>query len=640
MTMRLQDVLYVPTLGTNLLSVRAMAARSHTTSFKENVAEIDVQGKGETIVSAYTNGKLYILKCKAVRSIVDDQTNQVDATHDGDDLELWHKRLGHASKGMIKELSSAVDGLKLRDQSNEKPEEPCEICIASKMSKKPFKRNTKRATRKFELVHSDIAGPMRTPTTLEGHVYVINFIDDFSRHTTVYTMKHKSEALQMFKRYIAENGTPENLSIGALKSDNGGEYTSREFTQYCIDNKIGRKLSIARTPEQNGIAERSWRTLFDMIRALLGDAKLGNQWWGKAIKCAAYIRNRCLTKGNKQKLTPHELFTGEKPNLSKMRIFGCRVFAYNDDPNRSKTDPRALEGIFVGYGEQTNGYLVYLPNSRKIISSRNVEFFENSPLNKEEKKVIPIVPPSIVDVPTSSTQQYIDVLLPITIDKEEEQQMPPGSLPSSRQGSPVKPPSPQQTVNSPVTQQITMPSSPQRTTITRSTLSQQEKTSSPKIQEPRRSTRDRPPGNKLKDPDVVLPGEAHQVEYALATQIVGGNEITNLSDITPKTFREASTGIDSEKWDKAMDEEIASLNNNKTWTLVELPPDRTAIGSKWIYKIKQNANGSIARYKARLVAQGFTQQYGIDYKDTFAPVVKDYNTQTLLSPCHYQELRS
>jgi hypothetical protein len=115
-------------------------------------------------------------------------------------LETWHQRLGHANIDAVKRLSHHSNGMKILDNEFSK----CSVCIKAKMAKRPFKPSTRRSTKVLELVHSDIAGPMRTPTIFNGHRYVINFIDDYSHHTVVYTMKQKSEALTKMQQYIVE----------------------------------------------------------------------------------------------------------------------------------------------------------------------------------------------------------------------------------------------------------------------------------------------------------------------------------------------------------------------------------------------------------------------------------------------------
>ena len=114
-------------------------------------------------------------------------------------------------------------------------------------------------------------------------------------------------------------------------------------------------------------------------------------------------------------------------------------------------------------------------------------------------------------------------------------------------------------------------------------------------------------------------------EHEIALEAINGNEILN--DIpTPGSYTEAAQ---NENWRIAIKEEYDALVKNETWELVKLPKGRKAIGCKWVFKIKQNADGSIAKYKARLVAKGFTQQHGIDFTETFAPVAK-FNTIRIL----------
>lgn len=206
--------------------------------------------------------------------------------------------------------------------------------MATKMYKTPFRPSTRRATKPLELVHTDVAGPMRVPSAVHGHFYVINFVDDYSQHTKIYMMKNKSEALNKFKQYIADVGPPQTLSAGittnnqhenkaipnskvkSLRSDNGGEYTSKLFERFCSENQIKREFTIARTPEQNGVAERTWRTLFDMARTMLKEANLDQKWWARAVITAIYIKKRILSSSIQKKATAFKLFTGKKPDIS------------------------------------------------------------------------------------------------------------------------------------------------------------------------------------------------------------------------------------------------------------------------------------------------------------------------------------
>ena len=110
----------------------------------------------------------------------------------------------------------------------------------------------------------------------------------------------------------------------------------------------------------------------EIVRSLISTANLGNEWWGRAIIMAADIMNKTIHSATGK--TPYELFYRGKPNLANMRTFGCKVYIHNDRPNRGKLDDRGLEGIFVGYGEHTKGWIVYLPKESKLVISRNATF--------------------------------------------------------------------------------------------------------------------------------------------------------------------------------------------------------------------------------------------------------------------------
>ena len=181
----------------------------------------------------------------------------------------------------------------------------CETCARIKMVRATFKPNSSRASKVGQITHTDIAGPMRVPCMLSGHKYMIIFVDDYSRLIIVYTMKRKSDALEMFKQYLQDTQMkPETLIVDlsnpvndeqdeevivlkgkrSVRSDNGGEYISHEFRDYCAKNGITQEFSSSYTPEQHARAERPWHTLYQMARAMLDTAEMDDQFWSMAIK--------------------------------------------------------------------------------------------------------------------------------------------------------------------------------------------------------------------------------------------------------------------------------------------------------------------------------------------------------------------
>ena len=172
--------------------------------------------------------------------------------------------------------------------------------------------------------------------------------------------------------------------VKRLRCDNGTEYTSAEFKNLLKENKIKQEFSSPHSPHQNGTVERAWRTLFGMTRCMLIPTNLPESLWPYALKAAAYVRNRCYNP--RLQKTPYEAYTGKKPNLSHMQVFGSSCFAYKQE--KSKLDSRCEKGIFVGYCPVSPAYLVYFPEQNLIKRVRCVKFTDEMSKIEEEEEVI------------------------------------------------------------------------------------------------------------------------------------------------------------------------------------------------------------------------------------------------------------
>jgi transposase InsO family protein len=180
--------------------------------------------------------------------------------HDNDNLcELWHKRLGHLHYGALSILKDMVQGL-----SNFKVEKKgvCKGCALNKHVKVAFPSNKHRSREILDLIHSDVCGPM-TSTSLSGNIYYVSFIDDSSRKSWIYFMKTKDEVFKKFQEFkaLVENQTGKKIKV--LRSDNGGEYTSKEFDTFCRQARIKKELTVPYNPQQNGVAERKNRSIIE-----------------------------------------------------------------------------------------------------------------------------------------------------------------------------------------------------------------------------------------------------------------------------------------------------------------------------------------------------------------------------------------
>ena len=152
--------------------------------------------------------------------------------------------------------------------------------------------------------------------------------------------------------------TQHERPIKRLRSDNGGEYTSSAFTEFLKSHGIKRELTVARRPQQNGVSERMNRTLMEMTRTMIVAMRLSKSNWAEATNTAVYIRNRCCSATLPAGKTPYELWTGQKPSVQHLRMFGCKAWYKADDAG--KLDRHARLGIFIGYSEEKKGYRIHL----------------------------------------------------------------------------------------------------------------------------------------------------------------------------------------------------------------------------------------------------------------------------------------
>lgn len=156
------------------------------------------------------------------------------------------------------------------------------------------KKSTWRAKEVLELIHSDICGPI-SPTSTSGLRYILSFIDDCSRKAWVFFLKEKSETFHQFKMFKKRVETETGKVMKCLRTDRGGEYLSQEFTDFCNEQGIRRQLTIAYTPQQNGIAKRKNRTVMNMVRSMLTTRKVPRVFWPEAVSWTFYVLNRCPT---------------------------------------------------------------------------------------------------------------------------------------------------------------------------------------------------------------------------------------------------------------------------------------------------------------------------------------------------------
>ena len=285
---RLSDVLYVPKLAYNLLSVPRITELGKEVIFDELQGHIlDVQGELVAMVSK--TGSLYYLNCEPLVK------PQINAVSDVANEKLWHRRFGHLSERSLHKLvkDELVSGL---DYNVSNEIDFCESCVNGKICRSPFPRvGRERAEEPLGLVHSDVCGKLNSPS-LGSAEYFVTFIDDKTHYVWIYALKNKHEVFQTFREWksLVEKSTGHKLKI--FRTDNGGEFTSTEFESYLKEEGIKHEYTIPKTPQQNGVSERMNRTLVEAVRSMLVDAKLPHRFWAEALSTAAYLINRSPTK--------------------------------------------------------------------------------------------------------------------------------------------------------------------------------------------------------------------------------------------------------------------------------------------------------------------------------------------------------
>lgn len=568
-----RNVLYVPNLKYNLLSVKRMEENGFEIYFKNGAATIS--RNGEIYLRTQRKGKLYeavfVYSVNGIASITEEISNE---------LEVWHQRFGHLNELSLNQLvrKEMVTGMpsKLNGKLNF-----CKICVESKMAHLPYKQvKYSKSSRPLELIHSDVCGPIN-PVTWNGKKYFVTFIDDYTNFVSVYLMSSRNEVFKYLKEFKAAAEIHFERKISRLRTDNGGEYTSREMQDYLKESGIQSEFTIPDNPSQNGKAERMNRTLVERARALAINAKMPKFLWGEAILCATYITNRCPTRSMQEEninCTPAELWYKRKPDAGKLKIFGCVAYNLVTDKQRGKFDPKCEKLFMVGYC--TNGYRLWNSIKRKVITGRNVKFDEKSLYGGE------IQNNEFVYV-RNSNDGCDEFIFENEYEIKENEQIKEKNTQHNET---------QEDNTNTTGDEIEIRSRPKRT---------------------------------VKPPERYQDFNISNVVFALNTEV---------DENVPKTFADIINSTDKNEWYAAVKEEMNSLVKNSTWTLVDLPKDKTAIDNKWTFRIKRKSNGEIERYKARLVAKGFTQKFGEDYWETFAPVAKITSIRIMLAIANKEKL--
>lgn len=581
----IENVHYVPDLSVNLLSVKILDRQRGLQFFThDGIMELRDR-KGKCICkSENPTGNLYPIRFDDAEpdgsatghALLADADVQVDA------LRLWHYRLGHANLETVKQM--AHDGYGFTIPHDQK-KIFCESCVLGKSTRKPFPTHTQSTKAPMDLVHSDLCGPMQVES-LGGARYVCMFTDDYSRYGKLYLLKRKDEVLSKFKEYVEYAKRLHEKGPKIFRSDNGGEYKSAEFDQFCKDQGIVRQFSNANTPQQNGVSERRNRTVMDPARCLLIQAGMSAGYWAEAVKTANHIRNQIPTPTTGGK-SPHELWTGEKPDLSSLRVFGSVCYAHVTEPDRKKLDAKSIRCKFLGYPDGIKGYRLIAydkaGNFGRVINSRDVTFDESSVCMNKNDPIMKLINDEEEDDKGDETVVSTSVIDGIASEAAKD------SMSSDDQGADNEA-NPKMDVKS-----MVAPFSGSDAV-----------------------------GDNDDDASDTASSGSDEIKVPVVIPIPRPRRAWKPTEKTLQAFSYFAVtvpqALDNPNWKKAMDEEMASHEKNGTWEWIDRPKDKKVIGSRWVFALKRNEKGDVVRWKARFVARGYNQVAGIDYGEVYAPV--------------------
>ncbi|GKB97541.1 putative ribonuclease H-like domain-containing protein [Tanacetum coccineum] len=294
-----------------------------------------------------------------------------------DESKLWHRRLGHIN---FKNLNKLVKGNLVRGLPSKvfRNDHTCVACQKGKQHKASCKAKLERTiTEPLHTLHMDLFGPTSVKS-INHASYCLVITDDCTRFSWVFFLATKDETSGILQNFIRQIENQLNHRVKIIRSDNGTEFKNRDMLEFCGNKGIKQEYSNARTPQQNGVAERMNRTLIEAARTMLADSLLPTTFWAEAVSTACYIFNRVrVTKP--QNKTPYELLFGHKPIISYIRPFGCHVTILDTLSVLGKFDGKCDEGFLVGYSLNSKAYRVYNLVTKRVEVNLHVNFLEDKP---------------------------------------------------------------------------------------------------------------------------------------------------------------------------------------------------------------------------------------------------------------------
>ncbi|CAI5964811.1 unnamed protein product [Closterium sp. NIES-64] len=346
------DVLYVPGVRANLLSAGQL--KEHGVKLQEDGDDmLLVSAGGEVLGRATYSGRVLCTDLRPCATRSTPPTTEVVAlraivSKTKSTPDRMHARLAHVGMDTIRSSAKNEVAIGLDLKSATDADSPCVSCVGGKLARHTFPDQGSDADDVLTVVHIDLCGPFRV-TAKDGSMYFLLLKDRKTRYVWVKPVAKKSDALQAFVQWLAVAERQTKKLVLMLRSDRGGEFLGKQFTDFVNGKGIVHDLTCPYTPQQNGMAEREMRTVVESVRTMLLHMGVQHHRWHLALRQAVWVRN-CLERSTLPPgTTPYQLLTGKKPDLSLARVWGCMAqFLVPEQQCGGKLKPKARWGLHLG----------------------------------------------------------------------------------------------------------------------------------------------------------------------------------------------------------------------------------------------------------------------------------------------------
>ena len=662
----IDDVWYVPHINFNILSVSALTEQRYTVTFTDQYCTVtDVNCN--PVMSTIQQCKLYsveVLHDRRQRGHVQCVPYQpaLNITKaESKDPKLWHARLGHVAKSTLSYMLDydTVTGLPPLSELKSVYSHPCESCLSGAHTASPHPESKDRSEYPLQLVFADVTSPFLPSDT--NFKYCLNIIDSYSGYAMSIPIKSKDIVAEALLQGLDQLAMLARKPVIELRTDQGAEFHNSALFEGLASRKIRLSHSTPYSHQQVGCVENYNRVVGIITRSLLHYSHRKHTLWPHAMKHACYLYNRRASRRVNLKKTHYELFTGEKPDLQHLRIWGCKCYSrVTSELQGSKLEPRTEVGMFVGYDDFSKSYKIRI--GRTVVNRAEVVFDESAlgdstDTDFHDNALPSSTPPSHAPLPPPPAQRkHARTYTPTSGAQHVKSHK---RLSVSSAGTPAAQATVAEAFTTASEEQLLAGRSDEQAPVAEAytDVSGEQLLSSDKY------LHDHPIAvvdqSLAIDPICVDNRNVNPIDHALAAvDPISSTENRNVTPIVepvtsnrnvpdpihpfpvkvvgqelpiPSSYQEAVTCKYAHHWKKAIKSELDSLQEMNVFTVTDIPVGRKPLSSKWVFSWKTDDAGIVQKAKARLVVRGFEQQPGIDYNELFSPTVSQHTIRLLLA---------